>query len=718
MNNYILIPLTAFLINGFVWIFIYSQKGSRINRAFLYYASALAVWLLSVIAIRWVTASYLILPLMKIGSIGWLSISFLFLHFLYVFIEKKKDAYYYYSFAVSVISIVINFSSGFITNGYLNTYWGPDEQHGFLFIPVVILTICIPAFYAIYLMIAEKRKSLNSNIKKSLNLMLWGSCISLVIGLSSNVFLPVIIKTVSIVKVGESGTVFQSIFIFIAIIKYKFFTISGVEEVAEDIYSNIQDAVIVMDVNGNLLQFNSACETLFEREIEPGNKIHINTLLPNHNFLNAFQDKQKSIQVNGRWKHLSLTQASVSYQNIEKGKILIIRDETKRKEAELEIIKAKDAAEELNRLKAVFLTNMSHELRTPLISIIGYAELLSDEIENNEHKTMTGEIAASGKRLVDTLNSILELSRIESNEINLNLKFINLNSLIKELIIPFADKAKLKGISLELHLQSNSPEVVVDKKLFEAAFNHLISNAVKFTKEGNIKIETTTEPVKESKWAVIKVTDTGIGISKEELPVIFDPFRQASEGLSRKYEGAGLGLTLAKKFIELMKGTILVISEPGKGSSFFIKLPFTHRQKKTEASEKTKALIKNLREQVLPEILLIDDDSVSIFIIRDSLKDFYNLEVCIVPETAVLLASRTKYAAVIINYSLNAGTNKLETLSKLTTLKNYKAIPFIAVVSEFNQTVKEHLLMKGFTNIIESPVNPAKLAGIIPYKVK
>lgn len=719
MNDYLLIPLSAFLINGFAWTFIFSQKGSKINSAFLFYASAIALWLLSVIVERWGIAGYLILPVMKIGSIGWLTIAFLFLHFVYTFLEKKQDYLYYYSLITSVISIIINLSSGLITNGYLATFWGPDEQHNFLFIPVVIFTVCVPAFYTIYLMAIEIRDSKNINIKKSLKLMLAGSGISLAIGLFLNVILPGVFHFTSIVKVGESGTVFQSIFIFVAIIKYRLFIISSIEDVAEDIYANIQDAVVIMDANGFIIRVNAACENLFNKKIIKENKIHISSLLSNHNFNNIFQNDQKGVQINGKWKYLSLTQAAVTYQNVEKGKILIIRDETKRKEAELEIVKTKGAAEELNRLKSVFLTNMSHELRTPLISIIGYSEILMNEIADAEFKSMAEAITASGKRLVNTLNSILELSRIESNEITLNLKFKNLNELIEELVKPYRAEVEKKGISFELNFSKEDIDVVIDKRLFEAVLNHLLSNAIKYTQDGFIKVEADIEASPKGNWTVMKVSDSGAGISKEELVVIFDSFRQASEGMSRKFEGAGLGLTITKRFIELMKGSISVVSELGKGTTFTIKLPHVQREKRItkEALDNHAELIQNeSNDRALPEVLLIDDDSVSIFIIRDVLKDVWQVEVCILPETAVLLASRTIYTAVMINYSANNSSSKLDVIAKIKAQKDYKQIPFIAIIS--SDSDKEQLLKYGFTHIIRKPISAEKFSSILQHSVK
>ncbi len=304
---------------------------------------------------------------------------------------------------------------------------------------------------------------------------------------------------------------------------------------------------------------------------------------------------------------------------------------------------------------------------------------------------------------------------MKSNEIALNLKFININKLIGELVLPYKTAAEKKGLAFEASSAREDIEIAADKNLFEAAFNHIMGNAVKYTEEGNIRVEVDIEPSPERNWTVIKVSDTGVGISKEKLPVIFDPFRQASEGMSRKFEGAGLGLTIVKRFIELMKGSITADSEPGKGSTFIIKLPYVQREKRAGVEVQN-----NMEEKVsgkdidkaLPEVLLIDDDSMSIFITRDSLRDFCQVEVCILPETAVILASRTIFSAVIINCDSNEA-GKFEMLKKLKDIKGYNNVSFVAIISGDVKSKKKLYFQKGFAQIIGAPLSADKLSDTL-----
>ena len=267
------------------------------------------------------------------------------------------------------------------------------------------------------------------------------------------------------------------------------------------------------------------------------------------------------------WVNLSL------FQLDEKNLMLaVIRDITEWKKFEEELIAAKEKAEEMNQLKSRFLANMSHELRTPLVGILGYSEILSEEIKEREQLRMVKDITNSGKRLLETLNSILDLSRIEANKFEIKPTSFNLVDLVREEIELYKGIAQVKNIYLNIRMSHHELIVNSDRKIIQNTISHLIDNAVKFTTKGGVIITLTIEKNGTS-YAVIKVADTGIGIPEESQNLIFEEFRQASEGLSRKFEGSGLGLTITKKYITLLNGTIDVKSKPGVGSEFSVKVP-------------------------------------------------------------------------------------------------------------------------------------------------
>jgi PAS domain S-box-containing protein len=250
-----------------------------------------------------------------------------------------------------------------------------------------------------------------------------------------------------------------------------------------------------------------------------------------------------------------------------------IQDISERKAAERELILAKEKAEEMNELKNVFLANMSHELRTPMVGIMGAAEVFkgSDSIE--EIRNFSVLLEDSSKRLLRTLNQILDISKMEAQNLILYKKEILIDEVIRNAVAIFEIEAKRKNLWLNFDFLKTGLILELDEDLFINLINNLISNAIKFTLEGGISILVRSAVLENREHAEIIVCDTGIGIPKEKFDLIFEPFRQISEGVARNYEGTGLGLTLVKKYTEIMGGKISVKSELGKGTSFYLHFP-------------------------------------------------------------------------------------------------------------------------------------------------
>lgn len=253
--------------------------------------------------------------------------------------------------------------------------------------------------------------------------------------------------------------------------------------------------------------------------------------------------------------------------------LAIAQDITRRKETEQELIAAKEKAEEMNKLKSNFLANMSHELRTPMIGILGYAEFLSQEVKTEEQKEMADIILDSGRRLLETLNLLLDLSRIESGKLELSRIKVDAVKLVEKACKLFESAASKKSLTFDLHLINEPLNIVTDERLFTEIVNNLVNNAIKYTEKGGVKIYLEKIQQGDNKLVSFSVMDTGIGIQKDQMKVIFEDFRQSSEGYGRKFEGTGLGLTLTKKFVKKLGGKINVTSEPGTGSTFTVVLP-------------------------------------------------------------------------------------------------------------------------------------------------
>lgn len=253
--------------------------------------------------------------------------------------------------------------------------------------------------------------------------------------------------------------------------------------------------------------------------------------------------------------------------------LAIVRDNTERKKLEADLILAKDKAEEMDRLKTIFLSNMSHELNTPMSGIIGFSEMLLSELEDKTHRDMATYIHKSSKRLNETLTSLLDISKLESHKMNMKLFAVEVISVLEECKTIYSETAISKGLVINTNFNEEKIFINAETSVLHKIFCNLLDNAVKYTKRGEINLYANAI----NNRAIIKFSDTGIGISEEKLGVIFEPFRQASEGLTRKYEGNGLGLSITKKFVDILGGTIKIESTLEVGTTLILEFPLVKK---------------------------------------------------------------------------------------------------------------------------------------------
>ena len=244
---------------------------------------------------------------------------------------------------------------------------------------------------------------------------------------------------------------------------------------------------------------------------------------------------------------------------------------------------------EVSRLKSHFLANMSHELRTPLNSIIGYTEMLNEGIYgplNEKQQDRLDRVMRNGQHLLQLINDILDLSKIEAGRMELDIEPVDLQGIVTECMAISEPLAQKKNLELTRDIPSNLPLILADRGRVVQVLMNLVSNAVKFTPEGQVTVK--IEPITSSQiselpvelregergpWMLTKVIDTGIGISPDDQQIIFDEFRQADSSPSRQYEGTGLGLAITRKLLQMMHGHIWLQSVVGQGSTFYVLLP-------------------------------------------------------------------------------------------------------------------------------------------------
>lgn len=240
-----------------------------------------------------------------------------------------------------------------------------------------------------------------------------------------------------------------------------------------------------------------------------------------------------------------------------------------------QVVSAKERAELMVKVKSDFLAAMSHELRTPFIGIMGYAEILMGELHDPEHREMASRILHSSERIKRTLTGILRITELENREMITDITPVDLADMIERIVSGYSRRASEKHLRLLTRIEGVRKKYQLDETGMEDIVSNILSNAVCFTNKGKIVVEASETSIDGGKQVRISITDTGIGIPEDKIEQIWDEFRQVSEGHGRNYEGSGLGLTIVKRTVEKLGGTVTVKSKPGEGSQFTVTIPVT-----------------------------------------------------------------------------------------------------------------------------------------------
>ncbi|NND99864.1 MAG: PAS domain S-box protein [Pirellulaceae bacterium] len=475
------------------------------------------------------------------------------------------------------------------------------------------------------------------------------------------------------------------------------------------------DAIITIDSRGVIESANQATEQLFGYAIDEIIGQNVKVLMPepykseHDGYLRRYNKTgEKHIigigrEVTGRRKdgsvfpmHLAVSEVELGDKRLFTG---IVRDITQQKAAQaqladqaaaleaknLELLGLKEDAEKANVAKSQFLANMSHELRTPMNAIIGYSELLMEELEDVDQTEFVPDlqkIRGAGKHLLSLINDILDLSKIEAGKMEVFAEDFVLAKFLEEVVATAKPLMDSKNNQLVIESDEDLGQMQSDRTKIRQVLFNLLSNAAKFTENGQITLKTRRFENAGSDWIELAVTDSGIGMTADQLTKIFDAFSQAEASTTRKFGGTGLGLTITKTFCEMLGGELNVDSELDVGSSFIVRLPARYDAESesttdTENSQTTQSAVSIQRRN--REVLIVDDDPTA----RDLMQRFLSKEgyATITASSgaeALQLAKKRKPLAITLDVMM-PGMDGWDVLKELKADETTSDIPVVMI---------------------------------------
>ncbi len=386
--------------------------------------------------------------------------------------------------------------------------------------------------------------------------------------------------------------------------------------------------------------------------------------------------------------------------------VMYHEDQTEVLLTEEEVKKARDASYEAERLKNTFLNVLSHELRTPLNIILGYSSLIKENLSDKisaEDKIYLDNLHSGSERLFKGITQMLEFAQIEAGNFTLNIETVDLVSVIQNCIPSHQKLADEKNLDLKTNFSHKKIFVDADIQCVENALNNLISNAVKFTHQGYVEIEVSI--LEEKNLAICKVKDTGIGISTKYLDHLYQPFSQEDLNVGRNYEGNGLGLALAKRYIEKLGGSLLVDSIKGVGSTFTFTLPLNQSKYLTAIIEKDDASRSD-------KILMIDNSGDTFELIKAFLKNTFTLSHHTIREFKLEYVQDSSFSHFIFDVDKNYWQQGILICKDIKRHDPFKR-PIIIISSEYIEEKIKEFFQAGATKFLVKPFGKNDLTRII-----
>jgi signal transduction histidine kinase/FixJ family two-component response regulator len=379
---------------------------------------------------------------------------------------------------------------------------------------------------------------------------------------------------------------------------------------------------------------------------------------------------------------------------------------------ERELIEAKLKAEHSNKEKTVFLANMSHEIRTPMNAILGFSELLGGELQSPRHRQYLQSIRSSADSLLQLINDILDMSKIEAGVMDLHPEPTDLGEICDFIRTLFSEHAAKKNVKLECHVANDLPHaILIDRLRLRQILVNLVGNAVKFTDKGSVDIRLSWEKELPGSHIllIIEVQDTGVGIPQDKLDTIFKPFAQSGAYLEKEKQGTGLGLSIVKRLTEAMGGSVTVASVMDQGSAFHLRFPKIPISARLPASDKSRPSAEiNFNDLQPATLLVVDDNKTNCDLIAGMFADSHHrLSICYSGEEAIKRAIELKPDVILMDIRM-PGMSGHDAMTAIRKCIGLELVPGIAVTAsallDEEAALKEH-----FSGYIRKPFTRQQL---------
>lgn len=507
------------------------------------------------------------------------------------------------------------------------------------------------------------------------------------------------------------GNTFGNVILFVAIFKYD---LLGTTDIAREMMiDRIAEGIIAVDNAGIIRYYNEHARELYPQIVEEG------ASLPDA--ITEAEETGDVIRIGDR--KYSTESNELIHKGERLGKLYALIDDTEHFRYMEMLEHQKEMADSASEAKSRFLANMSHEIRTPINAVLGMDEMILRESTENPIRKYASNIMSAGRTLLALINDILDLSKVEEGKMEIISVQYDPASLINDLVNMTADRASRAGLKFDVKVDEHIPRILCgdEIRIRQCALN-LLSNAVKYTEKGSILLEVFSSP-KDDKHVLltVSVTDTGIGMQKEDMDRLFSPYERLDEKRNRAVEGTGLGMAITRQLLDLMGSSLDVKSEYGKGSciSFSIEQEAVTKDEIGDFSKRindpSERLIEYHEMFHAPDarILVVDDTEINLTVIENLLKRTkIRIDTAISGKDALDLAAVNKYDVIMIDHMMS-GMDGIETRERIAELDKNHDTPTVALTANAVSGARQKYIAAGFSDYLSKPVDGRRLERML-----